>query len=203
MRKCFFAGLVTLLPIIVTYVVIVFGLGIITSPFEEFVSFLLEKSHLLDDENVIYYVSKFLIIASLTFFIFWVGYFTINVLFHSYGYFIDGVVRKIPLIRGVYGSSKELVDILFASTPAIARKAALVPYPSKDQFAVGIVTGEFTAHFKDKDERFISVYVPGTPNATAGFMCSYRKEDVQDLDLTADEALKYIMSFANTTIALR
>ncbi len=205
MRKCFLVGLITLLPVILTYVILAFGIGIVTSPFERLVNFTLDKFPLFEDgfgifthRQVVGFLSKILILCLLVLFITLIGFLAARVFFHTWGYYFDRLMRKIPIVRRIYGPSKELVDALFRHEQDAPRKAVMVPYPTYKNKAVGILTGEFNLKLKDKNEAFCSVFVPATPNATSGFLCSFRKEDVIPLDLTADEALKYVMSFAST-----
>lgn len=211
MRKSFVFGLITLLPLILTYVVITFGIGLITSPFERLVHFTLDRFHLFDDgvgifthRQVLSFLSKTLIICALISFIFLIGFLASRIFFHSLGYYVDQILRKIPFVRKIYGPSKELVDALFRHETDTPRKAVLVPYPSLQEKAVGIVTAEFTATLHETPEPFCSVFIPATPNATSGYLCTFRKTDVTLLDLTADEALKYVMSFgASNSIAVK
>ncbi|MBS0636622.1 MAG: DUF502 domain-containing protein [Verrucomicrobia bacterium] len=207
-RQFFFAGLVVLLPVLVTYVVITFLIGLITAPFEHTVSFLLLNSHLFENgfgiftsDQIIHFVSKLLIIMTILLSIFLVGFFAARYAFVSWGYIIDNTLLKIPYVRSVYGSAKELA-YTFLDPPqgAALSQAVLVPYPTSEQLTMGLVTGEFT--FEGK--MYISVFVPSTPNTTNGYLCSYPKEMVQVVDLPADEALKYIMSLSSCkTIAVK
>jgi len=214
MRKSFFAGLVTLLPVIVTFIVLSFGLSIITGPFEYFVSLILQRTHFFDHgigifttEQVIYILSKFLIVIDLALFICLIGFCATRLILHSWGNWLDDIMRRIPVIRNIYGPSKELVHTFFNPPAETPRKAVLVPYPSVNQLTVGIVTAEFTAKLHGDDkiaQEYISVLIPSTPNATGGYLCTYLRQDVRPFDLPADEALKYIMSFARqNSIAIK
>ena len=90
----------------------------------------------------------------------------------------------------MYTTSKDLVDALFTTKSDTARKAVLVPYPSKDQLTLGIATAEFML-----DEPYVCVLVPSTPNATAGYLVSFPKSQVTFLELSGDAAIKNVMSF--------
>jgi uncharacterized membrane protein len=202
MKKYLVAGFVALLPLILTYVIVVFGLGLITSPFENLVHFILSHLHLFDRgigiltrEQLIHFVSKICIIFSLIAFVILVGMLAQWVMFHSWGYYFDRLLRKIPVVSRVYKTSKDLVDALFLTKSDTSRKAVLVPYPSSDQLTLGISTGEYEMILHENKETFVSVLIPSTPNATAGYLVSYPKSLVTYLEMSGEEALKNVMSF--------
>lgn len=214
MRKCFFAGVVTLLPVIITFIILIFCLNIITGPFEYFVNLILRSTHLFDHglwifnaDQTIYYIAKLLIIIDLALFICLIGFLATKVVLSSWGKWIEDLMSKIPVIRHIYGPSKELVHTYFNPPAEVPRKAVLVPYPSENQLTVGIVTAEFTAKLYGSEkmtQEYVSVLIPSTPNATGGYLCSFLRSDVKPFDLPAEEALKYIMSFAsNNSIAIK
>ncbi len=215
MRKSLFIGLVTLLPVLLTYIILVFGINLITAPFEHGVRLILVNTPIFDNgfgiftrEQTIYYLSKILIIAFLAFFIFIVGFFAARVLYHPLGEYIEKVLLKIPVIKNIYGPLKDLVTVFFQPPIEVLRQSALVPYPSVEQYTVGIITGEFTAKLTTSETiSYFTVFVPSSPNSTNGFLLVFKKDDVCVLDLPADEALKYVMSFGATktsqTIAIK
>lgn len=208
MRKCFFAGLITFLPIIVTYIVVIFCIGIITAPFEKLTAFLLLKTHLFDDgmgfltqEQAISLISKLFILLMILAVIFATGFIAARVMFHSWGHYLDNLLRKVPVIKTIYTPSKELVYNFFNPPLDTIRQSVLIRFPSSDQITVGIATGEFTAQLQNTQkapQQYVSVFIPSTPNATNGYLCSFEKSTVRQLDIPADEALKYVMSLAAT-----
>ncbi|MCE5294272.1 MAG: DUF502 domain-containing protein [Chlamydiales bacterium] len=206
MRKSLFVGFVTLLPVLVTYIVLAFAIHLVTLPFQYSVRLVLENAGLFREgigvftqDQVIAFLSNVLIIVFLVCLIFMVGFVAARG-FHSLGLYIEKVIHKIPVIGNVYGPTKELITMLFHPQSEAPRQAVLVPYPSKDQQTVGIVTCEFRAKLYDhqiEPEEYVSVFVPSVPNATGGYLCTYLKNEVTIFDMPADEALKYVMSFAN------
>jgi uncharacterized membrane protein len=205
MKKFFFAGLITLLPVIVTYIIILFGIHIISTPFERMVHVLLVHLGLFQDglgvftqDQVIHFISVVSVVIFLACFTFLVGFFTRKVLFRSIGDSIENIISKIPIINRLYHPLKELVEIFFQPQSMSSRQAVLVPYPTPQQLSVALVTGEFmfSPTPTDPPEPYISVFVLSTPNATNGYLCAFRKEEVEPFELPADEALKYVMQFA-------
>lgn len=105
------------------------------------------------------------------------------------------VLTKIPVVSSVYKSVKQVSDTLFSSEGNAFRKALLVQYPRQGSWTIAFQTG---APAKEVAARLagehISVYVPTTPNPTSGFFLMMPVTDVVELDMSVDEALKYIIS---------
>jgi len=105
------------------------------------------------------------------------------------------LLHKIPIVRSVYSSVKQVSDTLFSSSGNAFREAVLVQYPRQGSWTIAFVTGkpggEVAQHLAGP---YISVYVPTTPNPTSGFFLMMPRADVVTLDMSVDEALKYIIS---------
>ena len=105
------------------------------------------------------------------------------------------VLHKIPIVRSVYSSVKQVSDTLFSSSGNAFREAVLVQYPRHGSWTIAFVTGkpggEVAHHLAGT---YVSVYVPTTPNPTSGFFLMMPRADVVALDMSVDEALKYIIS---------
>jgi uncharacterized membrane protein len=107
----------------------------------------------------------------------------------------DLILQRIPIVNSVYGGVKQISDTLFSPEGKAFRKAVLVRYPQHDTWTVALLTGEpeheVTDHLGTNN---YSVFVPTTPNITAGFFLIVPKGDVIELKMTVDQALKYIIS---------
>ncbi len=107
----------------------------------------------------------------------------------------DGLMTRIPLVKTIYSSVKQVSDTLFSSSGNAFRKALLVQYPRQGSwtiaFMTGIPGGEVAAHLPGDH---VSVYVPTTPNPTSGFFLILPRSDVIELQMSVDNALKYIIS---------
>lgn len=110
--------------------------------------------------------------------------------------FGDTVVSRIPVVRGIYSSVKQVSDTLFSESGNAFRTAVLVQWPRPDVWTVGFVTGtpggDVVNYLRGDD--FVSVYVPTTPNPTGGYFVMLRKSDCIELKMSVDEALKYVVS---------
>jgi uncharacterized membrane protein len=107
----------------------------------------------------------------------------------------DKLLSRIPVVNSVYKSVKQVSDTLFAPNGNAFRKALLVQYPRQGSWTVAFLTGrpggDIPRHLRGE---YVSVYVPTTPNPTSGFFLMMPAQDVVELDMTVDEALKYIIS---------
>jgi uncharacterized membrane protein len=105
------------------------------------------------------------------------------------------VLHRIPVVRSIYSSVKQISDTLFSSSGQAFRKALLVQWPSQGMWTIAFQTGTPGADVqKHLQGDYISVYVPTTPNPTGGYFVIVARKDVIELDMSVDEALKYIIS---------
>ena len=109
--------------------------------------------------------------------------------------FWEAMLGRIPVVKSSYSSVKQVSDTLLSDTGHAFRKALLVRFPHGDAWTIAFLTGTpapaVTAHLS---EEHVSVYVPTTPNPTGGYFLIVPKSRVRELDMTVDEALKYVIS---------
>jgi len=107
----------------------------------------------------------------------------------------DRLMGKIPIVKSIYNSVKQVSDTLFSTDGNAFREAVLVQYPRQGSWTIAFVTGkpggEVAAHLPGE---YVSVYVPTTPNPTSGFFLMMPRADVHQLKMSVDEALKYVIS---------
>ena len=108
----------------------------------------------------------------------------------------DAVVRRIPVVRSIYSSVKQVSDTLFSENGNAFRTAVLVQWPREGVWTIAFVTG---APGSDVVEHlgggyYLSVYVPTTPNPTGGYFVMLKRSNCIELKMSVDEALKYIVS---------
>jgi uncharacterized membrane protein len=107
----------------------------------------------------------------------------------------DRVLGRIPIVKSIYSSVKQVSDTLFSSSGNAFREAVLVQYPHAGSWTIAFVTGrpggEVAHHLQGEH---VSLYVPTTPNPTSGFFLMMARSDVRPLRMSVDEALKYIIS---------
>jgi len=106
----------------------------------------------------------------------------------------NNILKKIPILRTIYSALGQMTET-FTKTDKERKNVVLVEYPRKGSWAVGFATKENSGEISDKTKRnLINVFVPTTPNPTSGFLLMFPKEEVIYLDLTFEEASKFIVS---------
>jgi uncharacterized membrane protein len=105
------------------------------------------------------------------------------------------ILHRIPVVNSIYSSVKQISDTLFSSSGQAFRKALLVQWPHEGMWTIAFLTGTpgggVARHLPDD---CLAVYVPTTPNPTGGYFVIVQRKDVIELDMTVDQALKYIIS---------
>ena len=108
----------------------------------------------------------------------------------------DAVVRRIPVVRSIYSSVKQVSDTLFSENGNAFRTAVLVQWPREGVWTIAFVTGtpgaDVVEHLGGGD--YLGVYVPTTPNPTGGYFVMLKRSDCIELKMSVDDALKYIVS---------
>jgi uncharacterized membrane protein len=105
------------------------------------------------------------------------------------------LLHRIPVVNSIYSSVKQISDTLFSSSGQAFRKALLVQWPHPGMWTIAFLTGTPTGEVaRAVPADCVSVYVPTTPNPTGGYFVVVPRKDVVELDMTVDEALKYIIS---------
>ena len=106
----------------------------------------------------------------------------------------DNILKKIPILRTIYSAIVQMTET-FTKSDNKKKNVVLVEYPRKGSWAVGFATKENTGEISNKTkQKLINVFIPTTPNPTSGFLLMFPKEDVIYLDLTFEEASKFIVS---------
>ena len=107
---------------------------------------------------------------------------------------INDIFKKIPILRTIYSAIGQLTQS-FTSTGKDKKSVVLVEYPKKGSWAVGFATKENDGEISKKvNKQMINVFVPTTPNPTSGFLLMYPKDEVIYLDMSFEEASKFIVS---------
>jgi uncharacterized membrane protein len=112
----------------------------------------------------------------------------------------EAALRRIPVVRSIYSGVKQVSDSLFRPGGQAFRKAVLVQWPRPGSWTIAFLTGQpggDVANHLAGD--YLTVYVPTTPNPTGGYFVMLRREDVVELDMSVDDALKYIISMGVAT----
>jgi len=109
--------------------------------------------------------------------------------------FWEGVLTRIPVVKSIYYSVKQISDTLFSGSGEAFRKVLLVRYPHPNAWSVAFLTSTPAASIATVvDEEHVGVFIPTTPSPVNGFFFFVKKSDTIELDMSVDEALKYIIS---------
>jgi len=107
----------------------------------------------------------------------------------------EALLGRIPFVKSIYSSVKQVSDTLLSDSGNAFRKALLVQWPHEQAWTIAFLTGTpapaVAAHLGDD---YVSVYVPTTPNPTGGYFVVVPRSKVRDLDMSVDDALKYVIS---------
>ena len=183
-RNYFIAGIVVLIPIGITIYLTLFLVSI--------------SSRILPKEiNPNYYLPYNIpgveIIISV-FLIALIGWLSLSFIGKKLLDLFNTILKKIPILRTIYSAIGQMTET-FTKTEKDNKNVVLVEYPRKGSWAVGFVTKKNTGEISNKTKKdLVNVFIPTTPNPTSGFLLMFPKEDVIYLDLTFEQASKFIVS---------
>ncbi|MEJ7138363.1 DUF502 domain-containing protein [Amphibiibacter pelophylacis] len=205
MKRYLIAGLLSWLPLAITIWVLLWILGLIQGVFNAVLRLLAtlapQHADLIQSLGQIPGMSV-LVTASV---LLLSGIFVTNV----FGQWLmrqwDRVMGRIPIVKSIYSSVKQVSDTLFSSSGQAFREAVLVQYPRAGSWTIAFVTGKPSGEVLgllqqqsqpdgQRATEWISVYVPTTPNPTSGFFLMMPRHEVKPLGMSVDAALKYVIS---------
>ena len=183
-RNYFITGVVVLIPIGITVYLTLFIVNVSSKilPKE------LNPNHYLpyDIPGVEIIISIFLI----TF----IGWLSLSFLGRKLLKIFEDILQRIPILRTIYSAITQMTET-FTKSKGDAKNVVLVEYPRKGSWAVGFATKENTSGIHEKTKRnLVNVFIPTTPNPTSGFLLMFPKEEVIYLDITFEQASKFIVS---------
>mgnify|MGYP001303488544 FL=1 len=184
LRNNFIAGVVVLIPIGITLYLTIFIINISSK--------LIPKE--INPNHYLPYNIPGLEILIAVLLITIIGWISLSFIGKRLFNFFEAILNKIPIIRTIYSAVEQLIET-FTSSKSDKKTVVLVEYPRKGVYAVGFATKENTGEIKKKaGKELLNVFVPTTPNPTSGFLLMFPKEEVIFLDLTFEEASKFIVS---------
>jgi uncharacterized membrane protein len=190
LRNYFFTGIIVLVPI---------GFTLYLSKFLINLSANLVPSGLNPNTYLPYPIPGIEIILTV-FFITFVGGLSLSFLGKKFLQIIDDLFKRIPILRTIYSAIGQMTDS-FRNQDGNKKSVVLLEYPRKGSWAVGFATKENTGEIKSKTKiNLVNVFVPTTPNPTSGFLLMIPKEDLIYLDMSFEEASKFIVSAGTSKI---
>ena len=127
--------------------------------------------------------------------IFLTGVVTANIIGQKLVRFWEGILARIPIVQSIYYSIKQVSDTLFSSSGQAFRKVLLVRYPHPQAWSVAFQTGSPSGQISEMlPDEHVSVFIPTAPSPVNGFFFFVKKSETIELDISVDDALKYIVS---------
>ena len=183
-RNYFITGVVVLIPIGITIYLTIFLISISSK--------ILPKE--INPNHYLPYNIPGVEILMAVFLITFIGWLSLSFLGKKLLNLFNNILQKIPILRTIYSAIGQMTET-FTKTDKGKKNVVLVEYPRKGSWAVGFATKENSGEISVKtNKKLINVFVPTTPNPTSGFLLMFPKEDVIYLDLTFEEASKFIVS---------
>ena len=183
-RNYFIAGVVVLIPIGITIYLTLFIVKISS----KFLPKELNPNHYLpyDIPGVEIIISIFLITI--------IGWLSLSFIGKRLLKIFEDILKRIPILRTIYSAITQMIET-FTKSEGNAKNVVLVEYPRKGSWAVGFATKENTTGIGDKiKQNLVNVFIPTTPNPTSGFLLMFPKEEITYLDITFEQASKFIVS---------
>ncbi len=190
LRKYIVAGLLVWLPILVTYFILRFLLKLINGV----AAIIPEKYQPIGLLG--HHIPGFGIIISIVV-IFVTGIMVSHFLGHKIVDLWEKLLARIPLVRSIYGATKQVVHSVLTPSEKAFSRAVLIEFPRKNVWSVGFQTNSDFPH--SDIENNITVFVPTAPNPTSGFMMIVREDQIRPLNVTIEEAFKMIISVGVVT----
>ena len=183
-RNYFITGVVVLIPIGITVYLTIFLVSISSKILPKEIN----PNHYLpyDIPGVEILMSIFIITL--------IGWISLSFLGKKLLNLFDNILKKIPILRTIYSAIGQMTET-FTKSDKGKKNVVLVEYPRKGSWAVGFATKENSGEITEKiNKKLINVFVPTTPNPTSGFLLMFPEDEVIYLDLTFEEASKFIVS---------
>ena len=202
-KKNFYTGLLMILPVVITYYIFnwLFNLAfriinntIIIKILKKLVEFTFgEKADAFYIQMSVYIAALLIIFLSITI----LGYMTKVVFFSKIIKRTMDVLERIPIIKTVYSTSKQIIGIVYSDNgESVYKKVVAVEFPRKGLYAIGFLTADKNTALKEilPDRDIVNVFVPTAPNPTSGFLLCIPKEEVYYLNMSVELAFKLIVS---------
>ena len=123
-----------------------------------------------------------------------IGWLSLSILGRRLLKIFEDILKRIPILRTIYSAITQMIET-FTKSEGNVKNVVLVEYPRKGSWAVGFATKENTIGIGDKiKQNLVNVFIPTTPNPTSGFLLMFPKEEVIYLDITFEQASKFIVS---------
>ncbi len=200
MKKYFFTGLIILLPLVLTIIIIVFLFDFFTTPFMRPVGYLLStiESHFsfTIPEGINTFLSRLTALIFLSIVVLRLGMVARWILVRNMIRGMHHFLSRIPFIKTVYQVSRDVFSAIFAHDgKKVFKCPVMIPFPTHPNRSVGFEVGEVPQECQSKvKEPLVAVFMPTAPHPISGFLFFVEQKEVNSLDMTNEDALKFLVS---------
>jgi uncharacterized membrane protein len=187
-RRCFIGGLLVWLPILATLFVLRFIVGILDN------SLSLLPQPFQPDNLLGFHIPGLGVLLGILV-LFFTGLLVGNFIGSKFVQLWEYILARIPLVRTVYSAVKQVLETVLTPSGQAFRKVLLIKFPHQDSWTLAFLVGQGLVDNSIKIQKdLVTVFVPTTPNPTSGYIVLVPKEQTMELDMTVDEALKFVIS---------
>jgi uncharacterized membrane protein len=202
MRKYFFAGVIALLPLVLTCIIVIWLVELVTTPLIGVIQDILMYHpqmpffSLTNHEVLVKVLSRVFALLFWIVIIFILGFFSRKFFLHSFLHLTDRLFSRLPFVRKIYKISHDLTKVVFSGKEKTFKQTVLVPFPHKDVFALGFVTSEALPEIFTKlaSAIEIAVFVPTAPHPMSGFILLTPKSLSYPVEVSVEDAFKFLIS---------
>ena len=189
MRAYFFAGILVVAPIFITFYLAWLFIGFVDSK----ITPLIPVKY--NPETYLPFALPGLGLVILVLALMLTGALTAGFVGRVWKRFSEDMLARMPVIRNIYSALKQILETVFADHSAAFREAVLIEYPRRGIWAIGFITGRTQGEVQSiTEEECVNIFLPTTPNPTSGFLLFVPKKDLVPLSMTVEEAIKMVIS---------
>ncbi|MGD0665725.1 MAG: DUF502 domain-containing protein [Rhabdochlamydiaceae bacterium] len=201
MKKSFSTGLIILLPFALSIWVLSYLFDLFTNPLYHLIEKLLilyEKNQgmiLVQHDTFVSFVSRVAALILTFFFIVVLGYLGRKFFFHSLMKATNKLIFKIPIVGTLYRLTKDITKAMLSSDQKTFKESILIPFPSKETYSVGFVTGDVPQDLKDIIPSIdVTVFIPTAPHPISGYVLFCDRKSLKSTDVSVEDTFKFLVS---------
>jgi uncharacterized membrane protein len=192
-KTSFISGILVLFPLYVIWLVVQFLIAHVGTPAGRlFFGELLRRHHLEGFMTPVFSIISILVVIVVITFFGWISNYFLGRFFFG---LMDGIIQKIPLLRPIYNTAKQIVETFSKENRVMLQQAVLVPFPCEGLYSVGFISNKAEGEVQEKTrEEVYNVLIPTTPNPTTGYLVLVPKPKIIFLDMSVGDTIKMIIS---------
>ena len=201
MKKSFSTGLIILLPFALSIWVLSYLFDLFTNALYHLIEKLLilyEKNQgmiLVQHDTFVSFMSRVAALLLTFFFIVVLGYLGRKFFFHSLMKATNKLIFKIPIVGTLYRLTKDITKAMLSSDQKTFKESILIPFPSKDTYSVGFVTGDVPQDLKDIIPSIdVTVFIPTAPHPISGYVLFCDRKSLKSTDVSVEDTFKFLVS---------